>query len=85
VRSHGTHLILFREEALHSNAPPIPVERVRMSSIGGGQYSLSARDWRGMRWEPMSLTGSLEELLELLEGMEYLIAPMAPPNRQAGV
>lgn len=84
MRTHGSHLIVCREEALQPNEAPAPVELVRLSWIGGGQYGLSARDWRGKRWERMPFAGSLTDLLDLLQQMPYLIAPIGPPNEQAG-
>lgn len=84
VRSHGSHLILSREEALHPNEPAVTIERGRLSWIGGDQYSLSARDWQGKRSEPMPFAGSPAELLDLLEQMAYLIAPLMPPTEGAG-
>lgn len=86
VRNHGLHLILFREETLHPGEPTVPVDHVRMSWLGGGQYGLSARDWRGIRWDPMPFAGSQDEILDILEGMlGHLVSPWSGPGAQPSV
>ena len=50
-----------------------------MSSIGRGQYTLSARDWRGKRWDPLPFEGTQKELLDILDRMlPHLLASQTP-------
>ncbi len=80
VRKRGTHLFLAREETLQPNETTTIEDVVRLTWLGGPQFGLSAPNWKG-RWERLPFSGTLEELLEVVEGpLGYLIAPLTQPQ-----
>lgn len=80
MRKRGTHLFLAREERFQPDETTSIEDVVRLTWLGGAHFGLSAPNWKG-RWEQLPFSGTLEELLDVIEGpLRHLIAPLTQPQ-----
>jgi hypothetical protein len=74
VRAWGDHLIIGREEPFGPNGEMEADDRLRITVLKGASFGLSVRRHTG-RWEKTPFTGTLEELVDVIQSlMQHIVA-----------